>query len=183
MDRLKQIIVSLLLSSAVAANAGGPAPPTDAGRILKDNLPPPAAPQAPEAPPLQVPEAPKPAVPQGAEDIRVEVTEFNITGNSVISTETLQAAISGWAGKSLNFGELIQVTARIESIYHQAGYFLAQAVLPPQQIRSGIITIAITEGRLGKVRIEGQSRVSPDTWYRYLDALPAGEVATEAVLD
>lgn len=189
MISIKRIVFGLFISYAVAANAGGPgvpggpAVPTDAGRILKDNLPPPAAPQPPEAPPLQVPEAPKPAVPQGAEDIRVEVTGFNITGNSVISTEILQAAISGWAGKSLNFGELIQVTDKIEAIYHQAGYFLAQAVLPPQQIRAGVITIAITEGRLGKVRIEGESRVSPDTWYRYLDELPAGEVATEAVLD
>lgn len=176
------VLLSTLLSLSLAANAA-PDVPTDAGRVLKDNLPPPGGPATTPPPPLQAPEAPKPATPQGADEVRVDVSAFNFTGNTVIPTEKLQATVAEWTGKSLNFGDLVQVTEKVEAVYRDAGFFLAQAVLPPQQIRSGAITIAITEGRLGKVRIEGASRVSPDTWYRYLDQLPAGEVATEAVLD
>jgi hemolysin activation/secretion protein len=183
MPSFSRISLILLVFFTAAAHAAAPDVPTDAGRVLKDNLPPPGGPATTPPPALPAPQAPKPATPQGAEDIRVDVSAFNFTGNTVIPTEKLQAAVAEWAGKPLNFGDLIQVTEKVEAVYRDAGYFLAQAVLPPQQIRSGVISIAITEGRLGKMRIEGTSRVSPETWYRYLDQLPAGEVATEAMLD
>lgn len=182
MHPLSRAILSSLILFAAAANAATPNVPTDAGRVLKDNPPPPGAPST-TPPPLQAPATPQQAVPAGAGDVRVDVTGFNFTGNTVISTEKLQAAVAEWVGKPLNFGDLIQVSEKVEAVYHEAGYFLAQAVLPPQQIRSGAISIAITEGRLGKTLIEGESRISTNVLQGYLDTLPLGEVATEAVID
>lgn len=183
MPTLNRAAIFALLTSALAANAATTTAPTDAGRILKDNPPPSGAPPAAAPPRLQAPAAPETAIPAGAEDVKVDVATFKFTGNTVISTAILEAAVSGWTGKSLSFGDLVQVTEKIETIYREAGYFLAQAVLPPQQIRSGVITIAITEGRLGKTRLEGESRVKPDVLYQYLDRIPAGEVVTESALD
>lgn len=172
-----------LATAPLLSYAAGPVPPTDAGRILQESKPAPAAPGA-LPPPIQAPATPKQAVPEGAgQDVRVKVTEFKFSGNSVISEEKLLAAVAEWSGKSLNFGELLQVTDRIETLYHDAGYFLAQATLPPQQIRDGAISIVITEGRLGKTRLEGESRISPDTINKYLDRLPKGEVVTEGPLN
>lgn len=182
MNRTQILVATPLLIATLSAFAAAPVTPTDAGRVLQDNKPAPAAPPV-APPPLKAPEAPKPAVPEGAQDVRVKVSEFTFSGNSVIPTETLKAAVAEFTGRDLNFGELLQVGDRVEAVYHKAGYFLAQAVLPPQQIRSGAIAIAVTEGRLGKVRLEGESRVKPDVLYGYLNRLPSGEVLIDSKLD
>jgi len=95
----------------------------------------------------------------------------------------LEAAVAGWAGRSLNFGELIQAVEAVEARYKQAGYFLAQAYLPPQRIRDGAIEIAITEGRLAETRLEGESRVAPDVLFRYLDRLPKDQALRLPILE
>lgn len=183
MRNVTRIATSVALSTFCAVlHAAAPELPTDSGRLLQENRPAPAAPAA-LPPPLKAPETPSQTAPAGAKDVRVEVSGFDFTGNTVITSEQLQAAVAEWTGKPLNFGDLIQVSERIEEVYHKAGYFLAQAVLPPQKIRSGAITIAITEGRIGKAIIEGESRVSSETWNMYLDRLPKGEVAVESVVD
>ena len=179
----QKLLPVLLLTTAFSAMAAAPVTPTDAGRVLQDNQAP-GSPNTPLPPPIQAPQAPKQTVPEGAtQDIRIKVNEFTFSGNSVISTEKLQATIAEFTNRELNFGELLQVTDKIETLYREAGYFLAQATLPPQKIRSGIIDIVVTEGRLGKVRLEGESRIKPDVLYRYLDKLPTGEVMIEDKLD
>jgi len=113
-------------------------------------------------------------------DVRVNVTHFTFTGNSALSQETLQAAVAQWSKRSLNFGELMQAVEAIEARYKEAGYFLAQAYLPPQKIRDGSIEIQVTEGKLGEARLEGESRVNPDVVFQYLDRIPKGQVVTMA---
>lgn len=174
---------AFLLGTTAAALAIGQGVPTDAGRLLQETRPAPGAPPL-ALPPIKVPETVRPAAPaEGGKEAKVKVSGFKFSGNTAISEAELQAAVATWSGQDLNFGQLVQVTERVEAVYRAAGYFLAQAVLPPQQIRDGVIIISITEGRLGKVRLEGESRISPETMYRYLDRLPQGEVLTEAALE
>ena len=158
--------------------------PTDSGRELQDIK---ARPQPglnnPEPAPIQAPSATTDSAKSANQDLRIKVSQFVFTGNSVLTNEQLQATVTEFAGRELNFGEMQQVTERIEALYHQAGYFLTQVVLPPQQIRAGTVNINIIEGSLGQVRLEGESRISPDTLYRLLDKLPKGKAVTEAMLD
>lgn len=173
------LLAQLISGIAYAA----PAVPTDAGRVLKDNQPP-GSPATPLPPAIQNPAPPRQAPTEApSDDVRVQVSAFSFSGNTKVSEAALQTAVSQWTGKSLNFGELTQVLDSVEAIYRQAGYFLAQAVLPPQQIRDGIINIVITEGKLGRARLEGESRTKPEIVYRYLESLSPGEVITEDTLD
>jgi hemolysin activation/secretion protein len=171
----------LFVFSAVAAP---PSVPTDSGRELQDiKARPQPAISNPEPAPLQAPSTATDKNSSSNQDIRIKVGKFAFTGNSVITDAQLQAAVAEFTGRELTFGELQQVTERVEALYHKAGYFLTQAVLPPQQIQSGTVNINIIEGNLGKVRLEGESRISPDVMYRYLDKLPKGNAVTEAKLD
>lgn len=155
--------------------------PTDAGRVLQETRPPLEQVPAVTVPLIEAPAQPPPAVPTG--DVRVRVTHFAFTGNSVLSEDSLRATVAPWSGRSVNFGELIQAVEAVEARYKEAGYFLAQAYLPPQKIRDGAIEIAISEGRLGETRLEGESLVTPDVLYGYLDRLPKGEALTLPVLE
>jgi hemolysin activation/secretion protein len=115
--------------------------------------------------------------------VRVQVTHFEFTGNRALSSEVLAAAVAAFAGRSLSFGDLIEAVEAVEARYKQAGYFLAQGYLPPQKIKDGAIEIAISEGRMGEARLEGESRISAAILYRYLDRLPKGEALTLSVLE
>jgi len=155
----------------------------DAGRVLQESqqLGQPKLSVPGTLPPIQAP-APSRPPPAAASpyDARVNVTHFTFSGNSALSQETLQAAVAQWAQRPLNFGELMEAVEAVEARYKEAGYFLAQAYLPPQKIRDGDIEILITEGKLGEARLEGESRVNPDVVFKYLDRIPKGQAVTMA---
>ncbi len=155
----------------------------DAGSVLQETRPAPDQAPAVTTPPIQAPVTPRPAIPAGTGDARVNVTNFVFTGNTELSQEVLEAAVAEWSGKPLTFGELIQAVEKIEATYKAAGFFLAQAFLPPQKIRDGAIEIAIAEGRLGETRLEGESRVHPDVLFQFLDKLPKGKALTLPILE
>jgi hemolysin activation/secretion protein len=171
---------SFLLATFLCQAA--PAVPTDSGRLLQDNKPTLPKP-SPTPPAIQTPQPAKLPASEATADVKVRVNEFSFSGNTVISSDKLNATVAEWLGRDVNFGELIQITDQVEALYHEAGYFLAQATLPPQKIRLGVISIVITEGKLGQTRLEGESRNSPKIAYRYLDRLAKGGVLTESLLD
>lgn len=98
----------LWLLAAVASSALGQTRP-DAGLILQETRPAPSAP-APTIAPIQAPaaRAPAAAATPGGSDVRVQVSQFEFSGNYALSTETLNAAVAPWAGRALDFGELNQ---------------------------------------------------------------------------
>ena len=164
-----------------AASALAQTPP-DAGRILQETRPTERAP-AVIVPPIVAPAPARSAAPAASGDVRVQVSHFEFSGNRALSTETLNAAVAPWAGRALNFGELIQAVEAVEARYKAAGYFLAQGYLPPQKIKDGGIEIGVSEGRLGEVRLEGESRVASSVLFRYLDRLPKGDALTLATVE
>lgn len=109
-------------------------PPPDAGLILKETRPQQQPPPATAIPPIKAPPpAPShPPLPAARDDVRVKVSHFTFSGNSALSTDILNSTVAEWAGRSLDFGELMQVVEKIEARYREAGFFLAQAYLPPQ---------------------------------------------------
>jgi hemolysin activation/secretion protein len=177
----RQTLATLFL--ALAASAALAQTPPDAGRILQETRPLLDRPVNPPAATILVPTPPSAPTAAAGDDVRVLVSEFDFSGNSVLSTEALRAVVARWVGRPLSFGELVQAVEAVEARYKQDGYFLAQANLAPQKIHDGVIEISLSEGRLGETRLEGESRVAPDVLYRYLDRLPPGAVLTLSRLE
>lgn len=142
----------------------------DAGRVLEQlreplRLPPPAEPVLPKPP------EPRPALP-GSPQLRVKVGEFTFSGNTIYPAEVLQTLVSEFVGKELDFEGLNEAATKVRAFYRARGYFLAQAYLPQQAIRSGRVEIGVIEGRIGQVEIDKR----PNT--RFADSLLAGIVGT-----
>ena len=152
------------------------AAPPDAGQILRDTKPAPLSPaiQLQEVSPL-IPDQVKPEIPVApVDDVRVNVSRFTFSGNVNFSEAELHAVVVDSENKPLNFGELMAVVEKVEALYKKSGFFLAQAYLPPQKIKDGTIEINISEGVIGKTRLEGESRIKPEVIYAYLDKLTQG---------
>ena len=156
----------------------------DAGRLLQESRPPLTPPPvSTPGPAIQGQQRPHTDLPSVTSDVRVHVDRFEFVGNAAISTATLRQALAASVGKDLNFGELTQVVEAVEAVYKNAGFFLAQAYLPPQKIREGVVEISISEGRLGEARLEGESRVASSVVFGYLDQLPKDTPLTLPLLE
>ncbi len=175
-------ITLLVLFASVSAMAA-PLPAID--KILQESTRPNPLPAPPPAvvPEIKAPEQSKPAQRSGHDEVRINVTQFAFQGNESIATEILRAAVAESENKALNFGELTKVVEQVEALYKSRGFFLAQAYLPPQKIRDGVIEISISEGKLGQTRLEGESRIKPDIVYAHLDQLPRGRAVKLADIE
>jgi hemolysin activation/secretion protein len=88
------------------------------------------------------------------------VNALNITGQSLYSADELVALTGFKPGVELTLTDLRGMATRISDHYHRHGYFVAQAYLPPQDIKDGAVTIAVSEGRYGNVTLNNTSSLS-----------------------
>jgi hemolysin activation/secretion protein len=121
--------------------------PPDAGRLLREQPKPPAAPPA-------KPAAPKPP-PGELQDtgLRVLVKAFRIQGATLIPEAELAEQIRDRVGKEQSFSDL-RAAARTLVRYYASKGFSARVILPEQDIREGLITLRVIEGKRGALRIE-----------------------------
>ena len=122
----------------------------DAGSVLEQLKQPPVAP-APTPNLLPRVEEPKPAL--GAPGLKLTVTAFRITGNTIYPEDVLAATVREFVGKEQNIDGLNDAATKVRAYYRERGYFLVQAYLPQQEIKSGVVEIAVIEARLGKVAL------------------------------
>lgn len=152
----------------------------DAGRILRENTPPPIH---PTEEPVTLPSAPTvPAAPQG---IRFVLRTVRFEGNTVVPEADLQALASKLIGQSIGFAELEELTARITELYRSRGYFMASAVLQRQDVSSGIVTVTVIEGKVNKVEVEvaPQTPISKERVQAMLADIPLGQAIDLALLE
>src|SRR2546426_2425438 len=124
----------------------------DAGQVLEQTRQPLRLPP-PDEPVLPKPPEPKPALPASPQ-LKVKVEQFTFTGNTLYPVEALQAQVTEFIGKELDFEGLNEAATKVRAFYRTRGYFLAQAYLPQQAIRNGSVEISIIEGRVGEVELD-----------------------------
>ncbi|MBU0752942.1 MAG: hypothetical protein KJ787_03865 [Gammaproteobacteria bacterium] len=124
--------------------------PPDAGQLLREQ---PKAPSVVPATPAPI----APAAPAAEPDAgpRVLVKGFRIQGALLISEAELVAQLQDVVGKELSFRQLQGTASHLIAYYAQKGY-LARVVLPPQDVKDGIVVLQVVEGKRGSLRIDRQ---------------------------
>jgi hemolysin activation/secretion protein len=90
------------------------------------------------------------------------VKGFSFSGNTVVSQAELEALTQLYVGRSLTLPDLEEVAASVADLYKKKGYTLATTYVPQQQIRFGVVTIAILEGRVGEISVTGNQHYSTE---------------------
>ena len=143
-------------------------------------IPPVPVPQR-EAPKVEL--APVAAPLQGSESARILVKSLKITGANVYSEAELLTITGFKPGSELSLADLRGMASRITDHYHRNGYFVAQAYLPAQEIKDGAVTIAVIDGRYGKVSVNNQTNLSNDLANDRLAGLNSGDPIASAPLE
>jgi hemolysin activation/secretion protein len=139
---------------AYVVSAAAQVPP-DAGRIQEQ---------------LRVPEPPrKPAAPQiriqpPSEEAKADtppffVASFRVRGATVFSEEELLRVL-GAPHRAMTLQEVQALVERITNVYRQHGYIVARALIPPQDVREGIVEVRVVEGRYERIDISNASEIS-----------------------
>lgn len=119
---------------------------------LQEELPPPEEllPQPSPLEPLEPGEIPA----------AIRVDRFDVVGSTVFSPEELATVTEPYTGRNLSFAELLQVRSAITQYYVDRGYITSGAIIPPQTIADGVVTIQVIEGQLEEINVTGTRRLN-----------------------
>ena len=162
------LILFLLLASAAAAQVQIP-PSADPGvlqqremerekrlrddELRRERIERPLKPAAPK---------PAPAAPS-SEELQFFVREIRFDpASELLKADELEALAAPYRGRTLRLADLRELVAKVNELYKSKGIATAQASLPAQDVTAGSVRIRLVEGRVGKIRIEGNASTNAD---------------------
>jgi len=116
-------------------------------------------------------------------DMRIAVKTIHVSGSSVFTASELEALVTNLIGGKHSLAELDQGAARITAYYIERGYLVANAYLPEQEIKDGVLVINVLEGVVGKQHNNNLSRLTDDSANGYLQGVKNGDVLQSQPID
>jgi len=153
-------VICLLHSQAYAAPGDAALPGSaDPGRIIEDlqRKPKPTLSQLPNI--VISPQAASKA-PAGSENEKLTLNKIIVEGATAYSETELAAIYNDSLGAKVPLSKIYDIAADITRHYHDDGYALSRAIIPPQEINDGVIRIRVVEGYVAYVETEGNMRDS-----------------------
>jgi hemolysin activation/secretion protein len=165
---------------ALSQSAFASDPPSSGGQLL----------QIPPTPVIQK-EVPKTRVEQGnapsvsaSDHVTFTVKSLRVIGQTLYSEARLLELTGFRPGGEMTLSALRGLTVKIAEHYHRHGYFLAQAYLPAQDIKDGVVTICVIEGQYGDLTLHNnQTYLSDHVANGLMSGLNKGDVIDVAPLE
>lgn len=188
--RLSPLAILVLAGAGLVSNDVMAAflPPTGAGQLggqLRQEAE--AVPPAPVAPSLSLPAGERGAARESESTARVSLKQIDFTGDVAVkgvTPEILQKVTATWLGRPLSFADLQAMTDAVTQYYRRQGVLLARAILPPQTIKDGVLSVEIIPGRYDSASLSNDSALTSPQAMRMVSATaPAGTVVTKAALE
>lgn len=110
------------------------------------------------------------------------VREIEVQGNSVLSPAEVREVVGPYENRNISLSELQNLAVALRERYDALGYFLVRVQVPTQTLEDGVVHLKVTEGRVGKIRIEGNEHYSEDYIRSYFAGLMAEAPASMATL-
>jgi hemolysin activation/secretion protein len=111
--------------------------------------------------------------------LKIVVKTYKVEGDNPIGAAASEA-LAPFVGEFDGLEPLYAAKDAINAALASGGYRFYRAVLPPQDIVDGVVTIKILALPIGKVVVEGNKRVSAAAVERSVRALKTGEVPNTA---
>src|SRR5437660_7341603 len=79
----------------------------------------------------------------------------SVTGAEAIPRERLATVYQPYIGKKVSQADLVAIAAAVSDIYRAAGFHLSRAIVPPQDIKDGLLQLQVIEGSITEVTLKG----------------------------
>lgn len=120
-------------------------------------------------------------VPTGGKQILID--RFEISGNTVIEDQTLDAIVAPYEGRSLTLFEIYEVADELTKYYRDQGYSVATVTVPAQKVSSGIVLLEVIEGRIGSVEVAGDDIYKEHVIKNQVTGIQPGAIISEQYLE
>ena len=108
-------------------------------------------------------------------ELSFEVKEIRVMHSRILSDEELTKAIDFKAACRMTLSDLNAMVERINALYKAKKVETAEAVLPPQVVKDGVVYIRLVEGVYGRTELSGNHRIADDTIYHRIHSV-SGEL-------
>jgi len=109
-------------------------------------------------------------------ELRFDVMEFEVAGNTVLEAADIQRALTPFTGFGKGVADVEASREALEKAYREKGYATVVVEVPAQDVRNGIVQLAVVEGRVDQVRVRGARYVLPSEIKAALPGLSEGSV-------
>lgn len=106
---------------------------------------------------------------------KVYIKKIEVIGNESISSEDICKWVDHYTDKKISLKTIYQLCDEIEQHYAAKGYFLARAYPPPQAIENKVLEIEVIEGKLGNIKVVGNTQYKTSfilSYFKYLQGKP-----------
>lgn len=104
---------------------------------------------------ITLPETVTPKTPARTEGPCFMISRIDIDGATKLPAAASAKITAPWANQCLNIPRLTELTNVISDWYISRGYITSRAFLTEQDLSSGVLHIAVLEGKLQQIRLEG----------------------------
>jgi hemolysin activation/secretion protein len=111
------------------------------------------------------------------------VTRLHVTGARVYAESELVKVAGFEPGRAVTLQALSDMADKITQHYRRDGFLVARAYLPAQEIKDGLVTVAVLEGQYGHVNVNNSSALSAQVPRDVLSGLNAGDVIATGPLE
>ena len=120
------------------------------------------APASPPTPAQFIEERSAPPAPESSrQPARSAIVKgFLFSGNTVIGKEQLESITELYIGQALELPLLESAAQAVTEYYRKKGYTLASAYVPQQDVKFGVVELAVLEGRIGDITVSGNKHYS-----------------------
>jgi hemolysin activation/secretion protein len=98
-----------------------------------------------------------------------EVRSYLIEGNTVLPPEKF-GLLSNYTGR-VEFARVREGLGKLQLLYRDLGFATISVTLPQQKLTNGIVRVKVVEGKLAKIKVEGNRHFSTNNILRALPSL------------
>jgi hemolysin activation/secretion protein len=98
-----------------------------------------------------------------ASDIKnIPVIRFDVDHSDLLTEDEIQLVLTPYQGRDVSIKELFEAVAKLNQLYDEKNIKTARAILPPQEVKDGVVKIQLIEARLGGIIISGTKSLRTD---------------------
>lgn len=89
------------------------------------------------------------------------ITEYRVLGVHALSRAEVESAVYPFLGPERTQEDVDQARAALEKAYQAKGYQTVFVQIPQQTVKKGVVMLQVTEGTVGRLRVNGSRYFSP----------------------
>ena len=87
------------------------------------------------------------------DDLRFDVFEFQVDGNTVLKNDRIEQAVYPYMGEKKTIQDVEQARSALEKVYQEAGYLTVSVSIPQQEVNAGIVKLQVVEGKVERLQV------------------------------